>query len=141
MALCAWTTLRWQPRGSSTLTTTKWHLLDYSFRPGRWLLERFAGLDETPWPVLWVVAFFLVQAVPATLIRASNLEEGKVIAIARGAVEDGHWLTPFVYGERFAERPVLLSWITALFGEATGGVTLWVKRASRISVSFWRGRS
>jgi 4-amino-4-deoxy-L-arabinose transferase-like glycosyltransferase len=115
-------------QGSSMLTTTKWHLLDYSFRPGRWLLERFVGLDETPWPVLWVVAFFLVQAVPATLIRASNLEEGRVIAMARGAVEDGHWLTPFVYGERFAERPVLLSWITALFGEATGGVTLWSLR-------------
>jgi 4-amino-4-deoxy-L-arabinose transferase-like glycosyltransferase len=43
-------------------------------------------------------------------------------------MEDGHWLTPFVYGDRFAERPVLLSWISALFGELTGGVTLWSLR-------------
>jgi 4-amino-4-deoxy-L-arabinose transferase-like glycosyltransferase len=43
-------------------------------------------------------------------------------------MEDGHWITPFVYGERFAERPVLLSWIAALFGEMTGGVTLWSLR-------------
>jgi 4-amino-4-deoxy-L-arabinose transferase-like glycosyltransferase len=44
--------------------------------------------------------------------------------MARGAIEDGHWLTPFVYGDRFAERPILLSWMAALFGELTGGVTL-----------------
>jgi hypothetical protein len=37
--------------------------------------------------------------------------------MARGAMEDGHWLTPFIYGERFAERPVLLSWLAALFGD------------------------
>jgi 4-amino-4-deoxy-L-arabinose transferase-like glycosyltransferase len=110
------------------LTITKRHLVDHSFRPGQWLLERFMDLDRTRWPVLWIVAFFFVQTFPATLIRASNLEEGKVIAMARGAVEDGHWLTPFVYGGRFAERPALLSWITALFGEATGGVTLWSLR-------------
>ncbi len=48
--------------------------------------------------------------------------------MARGADEDGHWLAPFIYGDRFAERPVLLSWIAALFGELTGGVTLWSLR-------------
>jgi 4-amino-4-deoxy-L-arabinose transferase-like glycosyltransferase len=78
--------------------------------------------------ILWLLGLFFVQALPATIIRASNLEEGRIIAIARDAMEDGHWLTPFVYGERFAERPVLLSWIAALFGEATGGVTLWSLR-------------
>jgi 4-amino-4-deoxy-L-arabinose transferase-like glycosyltransferase len=75
-----------------------------------------------------VIGLFLVQAIPATIIRASNLEEGRILAMARGAVEDGHWLTPFVYGERFVERPVLLSWITAVLGELTGGVTLWSLR-------------
>ena len=48
--------------------------------------------------------------------------------MARGAMEDGHWLTPFVYGQRFAERPVLLSWMAALFGGLTGEVTLWSLR-------------
>lgn len=101
---------------------------DLSFRPGEWLLSRFSHLDQTRWPILWVIGIFLVQAIPATIIRASNLEEGRIIAIARGAVEDGHWITPFIYGERFAERPVLLSWIAALFGEISGGVTLWSLR-------------
>jgi 4-amino-4-deoxy-L-arabinose transferase-like glycosyltransferase len=103
-------------------------LWDISFRPGLWLLARFSRLDQTQWPVLWLVGLFVVQAIPATIIRASNLEEGRIIAMARGAVEDGHWLTPFVYGVRFAERPVLLSWISALFGELAGGVTIWSLR-------------
>jgi 4-amino-4-deoxy-L-arabinose transferase-like glycosyltransferase len=101
---------------------------DIAFRPGEWLLSKFSHLDHSHWPILWVIGFFLVQAVPATIIRASNLEEGRILAMARGAVEDGHWLTPFIYGERFPERPVLLSWITAAFGEVTGGVTLWSLR-------------
>lgn len=103
-------------------------LWDIAFVPGEWLLSRFSGLDKSRWPVLWVIGLFLVQAVPATIIRASNLEEGRIIAIARGALEDGHWLTPFVYGERFAERPVLLSWLAATLGETTGSVTLWSLR-------------
>lgn len=67
------------------------------------------------------------------MIRASNLEEGRIIAIARGAMEDGHWLTPYLYGERFAERPVLLSWISAAFGEFSGGVTLWCLRIPHLA--------
>jgi 4-amino-4-deoxy-L-arabinose transferase-like glycosyltransferase len=43
-------------------------------------------------------------------------------------MEDGHWLTPFLYGQRFQERPVLLSWVAAQFGELTGSVTLWSLR-------------
>lgn len=101
---------------------------DHCFAPGLWLLSRFSRLEQSRWPIAWVIGLFLVQAVPATIIRASNLEEGRILAMARGAVEDGHWLTPFIYGERFVERPVLLSWITALFGELTGGVTLWSLR-------------
>jgi len=101
---------------------------DLFFRPGEWLLSQFSRIDKTRWPLLWVAGLFLSQTIPATLIRASNLEEGRIIAMARGAMEDGHRLTPFTYGARFAERPVLLSWIAALFGEATGGVTLWSLR-------------
>lgn len=103
-------------------------LWDRVFVPGAWLLAKFSDLDRSRWPILWVIGLFCVQAVPATIIRASNLEEGRIIAMARGAVEDGHWLTPFIYGERFAERPVLLSWLAAFFGEPTGGVTLWSLR-------------
>ena len=86
--------------------------------------------------MFWLLGFFLAQALPATIIRASNLEEGRILAMARGAVEDGHWLTPFIYGERFAERPVLLSWIAALFGEVTGGVALWSLRIPHLCFFF-----
>lgn len=98
------------------------------FRAGQRLLSSFSRLDHTNWPEIWIVGLFAVQAIPAAIIRSSNLEEGRVIAIARGAFEDGHWITPFVYGERFPERPALLSWIAAMFGEATGDVSLWSLR-------------
>ena len=88
------------------------------------MLRRFSRLDDSRRPLLWVIGLFLVLAIPASIIRASNLEEGRIIAMARGALEDGHWLTPYLYGERFAERPVLLSWISAVFGAITGEVTL-----------------
>lgn len=108
-----------------------WNL---SFRPGEWLLSKFSRLDQSEWPVLWVIGLFAIQAVPATIIRASNLEEGTILAIARGAVEDGHWLTPFIYGERFIEKPVLQSWMTAFFGEFSGGVTLWSLRVPHLCI-------
>jgi 4-amino-4-deoxy-L-arabinose transferase-like glycosyltransferase len=110
--------------------------VDLFFRPGEWLLSRFSKLDHARSPHLWIAGLFLVQTIPATLIRAANLEEGRIIAMARGAVEDGHWLTPFVYGERFAERPVLLSWIAALVGEASDGVTLWSLRIPHLCFFF-----
>src|SRR3979490_2363398 len=111
-------------------------LSSYLFAPGEWLLSRLSRLDKAQWPVLWVIGLFIIQAIPATFVRASNLEEGRIIAIARGAIEDGHWLTPFLYGDRFAERPVLLSWISALFGELTGGVTLWSLRVPHLGFFF-----
>jgi 4-amino-4-deoxy-L-arabinose transferase-like glycosyltransferase len=112
-------------------TARYWNL---AFRPGKWLLSRFSRLDQSAWPVLWVIGLFAVQAFPATIIRASNLEEGTILAIARGAVEDGHWLTPSIYGERFIEKPVLQSWMAALFGELGGGVTLWSLRIPHLCI-------
>ena len=43
-------------------------------------------------------------------------------------VEDGHWLAPHLYGIRFIERPVLLSWMAAAIGKLSGGVTVWSAR-------------
>jgi len=97
------------------------------------MLARFCRLDHSQRPILWVIGLFLVQAIPATIIRASNLEEGRIIAMARGALEDGHWLAPFVYGERFIERPVLASWLAAMLGSVTGEVTLWSLRIPHLT--------
>jgi hypothetical protein len=48
----------------------------YVFAPGEWLLSQFSRLDKSQWPVLWVIGLFIIQAIPATIVRASNLEEG-----------------------------------------------------------------
>ena len=35
------------------------------------------------------------------------------MTIARTAINDGYWLTPHMFNERFVERPTLLLWIIA----------------------------
>lgn len=95
----------------------------------RWPLKKFSQVDDAAIPAwIWVVALWAVMAIPAIALRASHLEEGTVIALARGALEDGQWLAPHRYGIRFVERPVLLSWIAAAIGSLTGGVTVWSVR-------------
>ncbi|MCL2716376.1 MAG: glycosyltransferase family 39 protein [Alphaproteobacteria bacterium] len=101
-----------------------------SFRtriPGADLFTRVIRRTGVPgWA--WVVVLWLVLAFPAIALRGAHLEEGTVVGLARGALEDGHWLEPFLYGWRFVERPVLLSWIAAGFGSMTGGVSIWSAR-------------
>ena len=77
---------------------------------------------------VWVVLLWALMAFPAAAIRGTHHEEGTVIGLARGAVEDGWWLSPHLYGVRFIERPVLLSWIAAAIGKLSGGVTVWSAR-------------
>ena len=81
---------------------------------------------------VWVVLLWALLVFPAIALRAAHYEEGTVIALARGAVEDGHWLTPYHYGFRFIERPVLLSWIIAALSMISGEVTLWTVRIPHI---------
>ena len=87
-------------------------------------LVRFA--DIPGW--VWVVLLWALMAFPAASIRGTHYEEGTVIGLARGAVEEGYWLSPHLYGVRFVERPVLLSWLAAAIGKLSGGVTVWSAR-------------
>jgi 4-amino-4-deoxy-L-arabinose transferase-like glycosyltransferase len=108
-----------QVEGAPAITEVVW----------RWFLRqvaRFQGADIPGW--VWVVLLWALMAFPAVSIRGAHYEEGTVIGLARGAVEDGHWLAPHLYGVRFIERPVLLSWITAAIGGLSGGVTVWSAR-------------
>jgi 4-amino-4-deoxy-L-arabinose transferase-like glycosyltransferase len=73
-------------------------------------------------PLLWLVALWFVLVVPLIFLRAAHFEDGTGIALARGAVEDGHWLVPYQYGDRFHERPVLLSFLIALINWPLGRV-------------------
>jgi len=79
-------------------------------------------------PVVWICLLWFMLVVPAILIRGAHYEEGTTIGLARGAFEDGHWLTPFRYGVRFAERPVLVSWLLGAVGMVTGELPLWLAR-------------
>ena len=74
-----------------------------------------------------VVAIWAVSVFPAIALRGLHWEEGRIISIALGAM-DGHLLVPHVFGERFAERPVLLSLIQAGLGSIIGDITPWVAR-------------
>ncbi len=77
---------------------------------------------------VWVILLWALMAFPAASLRGVHYEEGTVIGLARGALEDGHWLAPYLYGNRLVERPVLLSWIAAGLGSVTGGVSVWSAR-------------
>jgi len=89
-------------------------------------VDRFRGADIPGW--VWVVLLWALMAFPAASLRGTHYEEGTVIGLARGALEDGHWLAPYLYGGRFVERPVLLSWMAAALGGVTGGVGIWSAR-------------
>ncbi|MET0722783.1 MAG: glycosyltransferase family 39 protein [Tardiphaga sp.] len=94
-----------------------------------WFMGRVQQLRATQVPGwFWVVLLWAVFAFPAVGLRGVHYEEGTVIGLARGAVEEGHWLAPHLYGQRFVERPVLLSWIAAAVGSPFGGVTAWSAR-------------
>ena len=77
----------------------------------------------------WLIVFWFVLIVPAIVLRGAHYEEGTVTALARGAIEDGHWLVPHMYGFRFPERPVLMSWVLAAIGLPFGGLS---QEAARI---------
>jgi len=94
-----------------------------------WFLRQVARVRSTDIPGwVWVVLLWALMAFPAVSIRGTHYEEGTVIGLARGAVEEGQWLSPHLYGVRFVERPVLLSWIAAGLGKLSGGVTVWSAR-------------
>lgn len=94
-----------------------------------WFLHRISLLRNADIPGwVWVVLLWALMAFPAAALRGAHYEEGTVIGLARGAVEDGHWLAPHLYGGRFIERPVLLSWMAAAIGKLSGGVTIWSAR-------------
>ena len=97
-------------------------------KPETWLEQLTAARRDT-W---FVVAVWFVFVVPLFFLRAYHFEEGLAVAIARGAMEGGHWIEPHVYGMRFVERPNLLADVIALLGLAWGGVEPWLVRLPTI---------
>lgn len=69
---------------------------------------------------LVVLLFWAVLVFPAIALRGFHYEEGLAVGLARGALREGHWLEPHLYGIRFTERPNLLAWTIAALAGLTG---------------------
>jgi 4-amino-4-deoxy-L-arabinose transferase-like glycosyltransferase len=70
---------------------------------------------------LWIVVLWALFVFPAISLRAYHYEEGYIVSVARGVIENSDGLIPHWYGYRFVERPNLMAWIVALIGMAAGG--------------------
>jgi 4-amino-4-deoxy-L-arabinose transferase-like glycosyltransferase len=84
-------------------------------------------------PYVWILILWAVLTLPAIFLVGAHFEEGTTIGLARGAFEDGHWLVPHLYGYRFVEWPVLVSWILGGLGLVIGDFDLWVGRIPAVS--------
>jgi 4-amino-4-deoxy-L-arabinose transferase-like glycosyltransferase len=98
-----------------------------------WLARRsalatFARLGPSLPGWAWIALIGFILVVPAISLRSFHYEEGTVVALARGAIEEGHWLSPHQHGFRFVERPVLMSWLVAALATPFGGVNQWIAR-------------
>jgi 4-amino-4-deoxy-L-arabinose transferase-like glycosyltransferase len=97
------------------------------------LIEQFKKMES--WGpsifVLIAIVWFLL-VVPAISIRGFHYEEDTVVALAKGAAQDGHWLAPDYYGLRFVERPVLMSWLIGALAWLTGEMNQWVVRGPTV---------
>jgi 4-amino-4-deoxy-L-arabinose transferase-like glycosyltransferase len=82
------------------------------------------NLACTRWnPIIVIAALWAAVALPLVWLFGFHSDEGLAVSIARTAVEDGHWLTPYMFDIRVVERPTLLSWIIAGVSEPFGHVS------------------
>ncbi len=78
--------------------------------------------------LLLVIAVWAAASLPISRPASFIYEEGRNAAMAKDIVQRGHWLEPEIYGERWAEKPILLPWTTVLIAPLTGGVNEWSAR-------------
>lgn len=83
----------------------------------------------TRWnPVVVIVVAWAVLTWPLLIWRGFHGDEGLAVTAARSALEDGHWITPYLYNTRFVERPTLLSWMIAAVSSPFGSVSQFTAR-------------
>lgn len=94
--------------------------------------ERIAALWNafaTRWnPVAVIFLACGILTAPLLVFRGFHSDEGVAVTVARGALEDGFWITPHLYNIRWIERPTLLSWIIAAVSAPFGSVSLFTAR-------------
>jgi len=100
---------------------------------GRDLGGHFGWFERSRIPIWsWIVLIWALFVFPAISLRAYHYEEGYVVAVARGVIEDSNGIVPHFFGYRFVERPNLMAWTVAALGALSGGVNQWVARAPTV---------
>ena len=92
------------------------------------LIAGWTALAKRWDPVVLIVAVWGLLVLPLVWFRGFNSDDGVALTLAQTAITDGQWLTPHMFNLRFAERPVLLSWVIALISLPFGGVTEFTAR-------------
>ena len=92
------------------------------------LIAGWTALAKRWDPVVLIVAVSGLLVLPLVWFRGFNSDDGVALTLAQTAITDGQWLTPHMFNLRFAERPVLLSWVIALISLPFGGVTEFTAR-------------
>ncbi|MGZ9106617.1 MAG: hypothetical protein ACXW3M_12615, partial [Rhodoplanes sp.] len=92
------------------------------------LIAWWAALAKRWNPILLIVAVWAVLVLPLVWLRGFNSDDGVAVTLAQTALMDGQWLTPHMFNLRFAERPVLLSWVIAALSLPFGSVSEFTAR-------------
>lgn len=85
------------------------------------MLSWLAGRSQCDALILAVCVLVLVF--PLIAIRGYHFEEGLTVAVAKKAMLGGEWWVPELFGYRWIERPMLLSWLIAAISLPFGTVT------------------
>jgi 4-amino-4-deoxy-L-arabinose transferase-like glycosyltransferase len=75
-----------------------------------------------------IILLWACAVLPNLTVRSFIYEEGTNAEIARDVLAHGHFLTPFVYGVRWHEKPSLVGWLIAGIAFIIGGVNEWSAR-------------
>lgn len=95
---------------------------------GNALRQMHAYLQRPGVIPLLIILLWACAVLPNLTVRSFIYEEGTNAEIGRDVLAHGHFLTPFVYGVRWHEKPSLLGWLIAGAGLIIGGVNEWSAR-------------
>ncbi|MGH7170478.1 MAG: ArnT family glycosyltransferase [Gemmataceae bacterium] len=110
------------PRRLPTIVTSIADKMRASAFPPR-LMALWEAFSQAANPLFIITAAWALLTVPLVFLRGYNSDEGLLVTIARGAIENGYWITPHVFNTRIIERPTGLAWIIAAFSLPFGSVS------------------
>jgi 4-amino-4-deoxy-L-arabinose transferase-like glycosyltransferase len=78
--------------------------------------------------LLYIIGIWALASVPQALLHGYHYVEGLTVAIAQSALDDGHWITPYIYNLRWIERPTILPAVIGTISLPFGHVYPFVAR-------------